>query len=231
MNNNKRFTPIVIAMSIVLGILIGTFYANHFSGNRLSIINTGSNKLNYLLQLIDNNYVDTVDMASLVEDAMPEILSELDPHSSYIGAKDAEEASEDLKGSFSGIGVSFTIQDDTVNVLSLTPGGPAEKVGLLAGDRIALIGYKAQDGEMMAQKIINLTSLLGKWTSLDKNFDLLEGGEVKNNVKAETNPWTSWKILNGKLLLNKDTFAIDKLGSDSLMLENTQGIYVFKRQE
>ena len=103
--------------------------------------------------------------------------------------------------------------------------------GLLAGDRIALIGYKAQDGEMMAQKIINLTSLLGKWTSLDKNFDLLEGGEVKNNVKAETNPWTSWKILNGKLLLNKDTFAIDKLGSDSLMLENTQGIYVFKRQE
>ena len=107
----------------------------------------------------------------------------------------------------------------------------SDEGGLLAGDRIALIGYKAQDGEMMAQKIINLTSLLGKWTSLDKNFDLLEGGEVKNNVKAETNPWTSWKILNGKLLLNKDTFAIDKLGSDSLMLENTQGIYVFKRQE
>lgn len=103
--------------------------------------------------------------------------------------------------------------------------------GLLAGDRIALIGYKAQDGEMLAQKVINLTSLLGKWTSLDKNFDILEGGEVKNNVKAETNPWTSWKILNGKLLLNKDTFAIDNLGPDSLMLENTQGIYVFKRQE
>lgn len=103
--------------------------------------------------------------------------------------------------------------------------------GLLAGDRIALIGYKAQDGEMMAQKIINITSLLGKWTSLDKNFDLIEGGEVKNNVKAETNPWTSWKILNGQLLLNKDTFDIDKLGSDSLMLENRQGIYVFKRQE
>lgn len=103
--------------------------------------------------------------------------------------------------------------------------------GLLAGDRIALLAYKAQDGEMVAQKIINLTSLLGKWTSLDKNFDLIEGGEVKNNVKAETNPWTSWKILNGKLLLNKDTFDIDKLGSDSLMLENQQGIYVFKRQE
>ena len=103
--------------------------------------------------------------------------------------------------------------------------------GLMAGDRIALLAYKAQDGEMVARKIINLTSLLGKWISLDKNFDLLEGGVVKNNVKAETNPWTSWKILNGKLLLNKDTFDIDNLGPDSLLLENHQGIFVFKRQE
>ena len=103
--------------------------------------------------------------------------------------------------------------------------------GLMAGDRIALLAYKAQDGEMVARKIINLTSLLGKWISLDKNFDLLEGGVVKNNVKAETNPWTSWKILNGKLLLNKDTFDIDNLGPDSLLLENQQGIFVFKRQE
>lgn len=122
-------------------------------------------------------------------------------------------------------------EGDTISVFIDDEQPDIVQGGLLAGDRIALIGYKAQDGEMMAQKIINLTSLLGKWTSLDKNFDLLEGGEVKNNVKAETNPWTTWKILNGKLLLNKDTFAIDKLGSDSLMLENTQGIYVFKRQE
>lgn len=103
--------------------------------------------------------------------------------------------------------------------------------GLLAGDRIALLGYQSNDGEMVAQKVINLTSLLGKWTSLDRNFDLMEGGEVVNHVKAENNPWTSWKILNGKLLLNKDTFEIDKLGSDSLMLENSKGIYVYKRQE
>ena len=120
---------------------------------------------------------------------------------------------------------------DTLSVFIDDENPDVVQGGLLAGDRIALIGYKAQDGEMMAQKVINITSLLGKWTSLDKNFDLIEGGEVKNNVKAETNPWTSWKILNGQLLLNKDTFDIDKLGSDSLMLENRQGIYVFKRQE
>ena len=84
MNNKSRLTPLLIAISLVGGIIIGTFYANHFSGNRLSIINTGSNKINYLLQMIDNQYVDTVNMNSLVEQSMPKILSELDPHSSYI---------------------------------------------------------------------------------------------------------------------------------------------------
>lgn len=134
--NKHRVTPLLMAISMVAGVIIGTFYASHYSGNRLNIINTGSNKLNYLLQLIDNNYVDTVDMTSLVEDAMPQILSELDPHSSYISATDAQEATEDLKGSFSGIGVSFTMEKDTVNVMSVIHGGPAEKVGILAGDRI-----------------------------------------------------------------------------------------------
>ena len=58
--NKHRVTPLLMAISLVLGVVIGTFYASHYSGNRLNIINTGSNKLNYLLQLIDNNYVDTV---------------------------------------------------------------------------------------------------------------------------------------------------------------------------
>jgi len=134
--NKHRITPLLMAISMVAGIIIGTFYASHYSGNRLNIINTGSNKLNYLLQLIDNNYVDTVDMTSLVEDAIPQILLELDPHSTYISANNAQEAAEKLKGSFSGIGVSFTMERDTVNVMSVIHGGPAEKVGILAGDRI-----------------------------------------------------------------------------------------------
>ena len=137
MNKNKhRFVPLLLSISMIVGILIGTFFTSHSSTGKLSIINTRSNKLNYLLQLIDNNYVDTVDMSSLVEDAMPQILAELDPHSSYIPAKDAEEAAEGLKGSFSGIGVSFTMEKDTVNVMSVISGGPAQKVGIMAGDRI-----------------------------------------------------------------------------------------------
>ncbi|MBO4801084.1 MAG: S41 family peptidase [Bacteroidaceae bacterium] len=136
MNTKSRLVPLLLAVSVIAGIAIGAFYSNHFSGNRLNIINTGSNKLNYLLQIIDNNYVDTVNMNNLVEDAMPQILSELDPHSSYIGAADAEESVEDLRGSFSGIGVRFTVQKDTVNVMNVIKGGPSEKVGILAGDRI-----------------------------------------------------------------------------------------------
>lgn len=95
---NNRFMPLLMAVSVVVGILIGTFYANHFSGNRLSIINSGSNKLNNLLRLVDDQYVDTVNVNDLVEKAMPQILAELDPHSVYISAKDMQIANDDLKG-------------------------------------------------------------------------------------------------------------------------------------
>ena len=113
-NSKNRFIPLIIAVCLVIGIIIGTFYANHFSGNRLGIINTSSNKINALLHIINDQYVDTVNVNNLVESAMPQILSELDPHSSYIPAKDLEAANSDLKGSFSGIGIQFTIQDDTI---------------------------------------------------------------------------------------------------------------------
>lgn len=125
----------------------------------------------------------------------------------------------------------ITNSGDSVNFFIEDEGSGVVQGGLLSGDRLAVVSTVDANGENIAQKIINLTSLLGKWTSLDKNFEIQEGGNVQNNVKAETNPWTSWKILNGKLLLNKDTFLIDNLGPDSLTLENSVGIFVFKRQE
>lgn len=100
--NSSRFTPVIIAISVVIGILIGTFYAKHFAGNRLGIINGSSNKLNALLRIVDDQYVDTVNMADLVEKAMPQILAELDPHSTYIPAQNLEEVTSELEGSFSG---------------------------------------------------------------------------------------------------------------------------------
>ncbi len=136
MNNLKRFIPLIICTSIAAGIFIGMFYAPATTGHHVNMMRKATNKLDLLLQLVDENYVDTLHIDSLVEEAMPVILSELDPHSSYIPVSEAEEAAEDLRGSFSGIGVSFVMQKDTVNVMSVIRGGPAEKVGILAGDRI-----------------------------------------------------------------------------------------------
>lgn len=139
--------PLALAVCLVAGILIGTFYANHFSGNRLNIINNSTNKINDLLRIIDDQYVDTVNMSDMVEEVMPLVLSELDPHSAYISAKDARASVEDLKGSFSGIGVTFTIQHDTIHIINVIKGGPSEKVGLLAGDRIVEIDGKPYVGK------------------------------------------------------------------------------------
>jgi len=139
MRKQSRFTPLWLALSAVVGIFIGTFYANHFGGTRLSIINSGTSKLQNLLHIIDDQYVDTVDVADLVEKAMPQLLSELDPHSVYISAKDKQSAEDDLRGSFSGVGIEFTIRKDTVRVQNVIKNGPSERAGLLAGDKIVTI--------------------------------------------------------------------------------------------
>lgn len=138
-NKNNRFMPLWLALCVVIGVLIGTFYTSHFSGNRLNIINSGSSRLSNLLHIIDDQYVDSVNIDELVEKAMPEILAELDPHSVYISAKDVQMATDDLKGSFSGVGIEFTIREDTIHIQNVIKNGPADKAGILAGDKIVSI--------------------------------------------------------------------------------------------
>ncbi|MBO7052127.1 MAG: S41 family peptidase [Prevotella sp.] len=147
MNSKNRYMPLILAICVIIGILIGTFYANHFSGNRLNVINSGSNKLSNLLHIIDDQYVDTVNINNLVESAIPQILAELDPHSVYISANDAETASDDLKGSFYGIGIEFVVNNDTISVQNVIDGGPAQKAGMLAGDKIVTIDGKTLVGK------------------------------------------------------------------------------------
>lgn len=151
-NKNNRYTPLFIAISVVVGIAIGTFFANHFSGNRLNIINSGSNRLNNLLHFIDDQYVDEVNIDSLVDRAIPQILSQLDPHSVYISAKDAQTAADDLKGSFSGVGIEFTIRQDTIHVQNVVKNGPAEKSGILAGDKIVSVDGKPFVGKQVTNE-------------------------------------------------------------------------------
>ena len=150
-NPKTRYIPIIIAVSIVTGIFIGTFYTNRFAENAPGAggIQPGTNKLNGLLRIVNDQYVDTVNMTALVEDAMPQILNELDPHSSYIPAKDLQAVNDDLRGSFSGIGVQFTIQQDTIHISDVISGGPSEKVGIMPGDRIVEIDDSAFVGKIV----------------------------------------------------------------------------------
>ena len=139
MNKPNRFIPLWLALAAIVGIVVGTFYGNHFQGNRLNIINSGSNKLSNLLFTLDDQYVDSVDVPDLVEKAIPLILGELDPHSVYISSKDVEMANDDLRGSFSGVGIEFIIRNDTLRVQNVISGGPAEQAGLIAGDKIVTV--------------------------------------------------------------------------------------------
>ncbi len=100
--------------------------------------------------------------------------------------------------------------------------------GLLAGDRLAVLACKTADGENFAQTVINLTSLMGKWSSIDRSFTIEEGGVVEGD-NQESKAYVEWRILNGKLVLSSDTFSIFSLGPDSLLLENGNGIYAYKR--
>lgn len=145
----NRFTPLLVALGTVLGILIGSFYANHFSGRRLNIINSSSDKLNSLLHIIDDQYVDSVNLSELVEKSLPQILKELDPHSVYIPAADTEASMQELRGSFSGIGVQFTIYKDTVRIVHVIDGGPSASTGLRAGDRIVSVDGKPYTGSIV----------------------------------------------------------------------------------
>lgn len=136
--NIKKFIPLIVAASIVAGVFIGFFYSNG-RDVRTGFIGNQSNKIDALLNIIDNQYVDTVNVADIVEQAMPQILSELDPHSTYISAKDRQAANEELEGSFCGIGVQFLPNNDTIHVMRVIPGGPSDKVGIIAGDRIIAV--------------------------------------------------------------------------------------------
>jgi len=127
----------------------------------------------------------------------------------------------------------ITDAGDTLT-FGIDPDQEIVKGGMLTGDRIAVVGAKNDadaENENVAQRIINITTLLGKWTNVAKNFEIQEGGTVQSDVAAESHPWLSWRILNGQLLLNRDTFDILMLGPDSLYLENKEGVFAFKRQQ
>ncbi len=139
-NNNPRnsILPLIIAVSVIAGVLIGIKMPGRTSHPPLSI-KPRTDKISRILNYIEANYVDSVDRDEIVESVIPVMLHELDPHSVYIPAQELTAANEQLQGNFEGIGISFNMLTDTVLIISTIPGGPSEKVGVMAGDKIIFV--------------------------------------------------------------------------------------------
>lgn len=206
MKNSKNtiaWIPIVIALSLIGGIWLGLHFSTKVSHT------SGQRKLDNILGLIESDYVDEVDIDSIIELTIPKLMANLDPHSTYIPASELQAVNEDLDGSFSGIGVSFTMLTDTVTINEVIPGGPSEKVGIMPGDRVITIN----DSLVAGQGIVNTdivkmlrgekgtTVNLGIKRNNSKNlltFEVTRGDIPVNTVDAAylINPTTGYVKVN-----------------------------------
>ena len=138
-NKFSVYIPILLALAVVIGILIGNRLNRNSGNSQASFSTSGSNKLDAVLELIHSSYVDSISSDSLIEKSIPQILKNLDPHTAYIPSKELVGVEEEMRGNFGGIGVQFSIQNDTVMVVDVISGGPSSKVGILPGDRIVTV--------------------------------------------------------------------------------------------
>jgi len=162
MNNKfKVWLPLFFGIAIAIGILIGNFMARRANPETnpdiLRSLFSKTSKLQTILDLIDAEYVEDVNVDSISEELIPKVLAKLDPHSVYISKADLQMVNDDLEGSFSGIGVQFNIQTDTIMVVSVISGGPSDKLGIVAGDRIVTV-----DDSLFVGKTITNERILKK---------------------------------------------------------------------
>lgn len=148
LQNPILWIPLLIALAFIAGMMTDRTLCGYHGRSEIE------KKFNAVLELIRNRYVDEVDIDSLLEATLPALVQNLDPHSVYLSAEELRVANEKLEGSFSGVGIEFTVNNDTITVIRAIPGGPAEKVGIQAGDRIVTV-----DGHKMAGISISTDSV------------------------------------------------------------------------
>ncbi len=141
--NYRIYLPIAFALVLISGIVLGFLLQSSTTPHSGISFITGSrpayNKVDEIIRYVDNNYVDSVNQQHLETDAIKGMMNDLDPHSEYITAAEFNEMNDPLLGHFGGIGISFRIENDTIMVINPIPGGPSQKVGLMAGDRIVKV--------------------------------------------------------------------------------------------
>lgn len=157
MGNNKRifsnWMPVIIAVTLIFGVWLGIKLQNRKLSAMLPGHISHKSKLDLVINLVEGNYVDTVNSKNMIEEAIPEVLKQLDPHTTYIPAKDMQGVTEEMSGNFGGIGVQFSIQNDTVMVIDVISGGPSQKLGIRAGDRIV----RVDDSTLVGKNVKNET--------------------------------------------------------------------------
>ena len=167
----NMYMPVFLALALIIGIFLGN-KLNTGTSQKLENFNLAkSNKLTNIVDLIANAYVDSISKEKLIEEAIPGLLKNLDPHTSYISVKDMQEVTEEMTGNFSGIGVQFSIQNDTVMVVDVVTGGPSHHLGVAPGDRIVTV---------------NDSVIAGVQINNDKVMSLLRGDkgtQVKIGIK------------------------------------------------
>ena len=177
--------PLAISLAVVVGMLIGKL----FSAN--TYVADNDRKINAILSLINQDYVDTTNLKDLIEMSIPEILSNLDPHSSYLTAEELRATSETENGSVCDIGIQFEMINDTVGVIEVIPGGPSSKVGIMAGDRIISIDDTTVVGDKVTKGAV-IKRLRGE-----------RGSKVKLGIKRQTSPKTlTFTVTRGNIPVN-----------------------------
>ncbi len=160
MNIKKIYLPIALSLALAIGLLLGSFL-NFPAEKRGMISGSNKSKLNKLIDFIESEYIDPVDTDSIVDLTVNSILEKLDPHSVYIAKNEMEQVAESMKGDFVGIGVNFYMYKDSVAVIKPVPGGPSDKAGIKAGDRILFAGKDKLFGRKLPNDTL-FTKLKGK---------------------------------------------------------------------
>lgn len=147
------YLPVVFSLVLSLGIFIGSTFGPSKDGGGMAFETRGkSSKIDEVVNYVNSQYVDTIKEDQLIDKTIESMLQNLDPHSAYITAAELSSTNEPLQGNFEGIGVEFNIVDDTIRVIAAVPGGPSEKVGVQAGDKIIKVNGKPVAGIKITNK-------------------------------------------------------------------------------
>ncbi|MFT4594398.1 MAG: carboxyl-terminal processing protease, partial [Psychroserpens sp.] len=184
------YYPLILALVLAGGVFLGAKLNTGFAPGIMMESSIGnSKKISNLLNYVEEEYVDSVDLDGLTEAAIIKMLDQLDPHSSYIPARDLESTNDPLNGNFDGIGVEFNIINDTIVVVAPINGGPSEKLGIRSGDRIVTIEDSLIAGTGITNK--DVISLLRGERGTKVKVEIYRRGEkglISFNIKRDKIP-------------------------------------------